>query len=73
MNKATLQPRFSVSSVSLTVWKSFVESHSQDGTWEEIQQVIAAYPQCDTKAMRQPGKDSADAVFTAFDATRATS
>jgi SAM-dependent methyltransferase len=46
----------------------FVEGHSQDGTWEEIQRVVAAYPQYDIKAMRQPGKGKADAVFTAFDA-----
>lgn len=48
----------------------FVEGHSRDGTWEEIQRVIAAYPQHDIKAMRQPGKGKADAVFTAFDAAR---
>ncbi len=48
----------------------FVEGHSQDGTWDEIQRVVAAYPQYDIKAMRQPGKGKADAVFTAFDAAR---
>jgi len=48
----------------------FVEGHSRDGTWEEIQRVVAAYPQYDIKAMRQPGKGKADAVFTAFDAAR---
>ena len=31
---------------------------------------MAAYPQYDIKAMRQPGKGKADAVFTAFDAAR---
>ncbi len=48
----------------------FIEGHSKDGTWEEIQRVVAAYPQYDIKAMRQPGKGKADAVFTAFDAAR---
>lgn len=48
----------------------FVEGHSADGTWDEIQRVVAAYPQYDIKAMRQPGKGKADAVFTAFDAAR---
>jgi SAM-dependent methyltransferase len=46
----------------------FVEGHSEDGTWEEIQRVIAAYPDRVIKGMRQPGKGKADAVFTAFDA-----
>jgi SAM-dependent methyltransferase len=48
----------------------FVEGHSKDGTWDEIQRVVAAYPQYDIKAMRQAGKGKADAVFTAFDAAR---
>jgi glycosyltransferase involved in cell wall biosynthesis len=48
----------------------FIEGHSKDGTWDEINRVIAAYPQYDIKAMRQPGKGKADAVFTAFDAAR---
>jgi SAM-dependent methyltransferase len=48
----------------------FVEGHSKDGTWEEIQRVVAAYPQYDIKAMRQAGKGKADAVFTAFDVAR---
>ena len=34
----------------------FVEGHSKDGTWEEIERVVAAYPQYDIKAMRQPGQ-----------------
>ncbi|MBR1190573.1 glycosyltransferase [Bradyrhizobium sp. AUGA SZCCT0160] len=45
----------------------FVEGHSRDGTWEEIQRVMSAYPQHNIKAMRQPGKGKADAVFAAFD------
>ena len=48
----------------------FVEGHSQDGTWEEIQRVIAAYPARTIRAMRQPGNGKADAVFTAFDAAK---
>ncbi len=48
----------------------FIEGHSKDGTFEEIERVRAAYPAYDIKAMRQPGKGKADAVFTAFDAAR---
>lgn len=48
----------------------FVEGHSKDGTWEEINRVKAAYPQLDIKAMRQPGIGKSDAVFTGFDAAR---
>jgi SAM-dependent methyltransferase len=48
----------------------FIEGHSKDGTWDEINRVATAYPQYDIKAMRQPGKGKADAVFTAFDAAR---
>jgi SAM-dependent methyltransferase len=46
----------------------FVEGHSCDGTLDEIKRVAAAYPERDIKAMTQPGKGKADAVFTAFDA-----
>jgi SAM-dependent methyltransferase len=45
----------------------FIEGHSKDGTWEEIQRVIAAYPDKVIKGMQQRGKGKADAVFTAFD------
>jgi glycosyltransferase involved in cell wall biosynthesis len=48
----------------------FVEGHSKDSTWQEIQRVIAAYPQRDIKAMQQPGKGKADAVFAGFEAAR---
>ena len=48
----------------------FVEGHSQDGTWQEIERVVAAYPDRDIKAMRQPGQGKADAVFAGFDAAR---
>jgi SAM-dependent methyltransferase len=48
----------------------FVEGHSQDGTYEEIERVRAAHPGRDIKAMRQPGKGKADAVFAAYDVAR---
>lgn len=48
----------------------FVEGHSKDGTFEEIERVKAAYPDKDIKAIRQPGKGKADAVFTAYDIAR---
>jgi len=48
----------------------FVEGHSQDGTWQEIERVIVAYPHYDIKAMRQPGKGKGDAVFAAFEVAR---
>jgi glycosyltransferase involved in cell wall biosynthesis len=48
----------------------FVEGHSIDGTWEEIQRVITEFPDLDIKAVRQPGTGKADAVFAAFDTAR---
>ncbi|HEY2186770.1 MAG TPA: glycosyltransferase family 2 protein, partial [Xanthobacteraceae bacterium] len=48
----------------------FVEGHSGDGTWEEIERVIAAHPEADIKARRQPKTGKADAVFAGFDAAR---
>jgi SAM-dependent methyltransferase len=45
----------------------FVEGHSQDGTWDEIQRVVSAYPQYKIRAMQQPGIGKADAVFAAFE------
>jgi glycosyltransferase involved in cell wall biosynthesis len=48
----------------------FVEGHSRDGTWEEIERVAAAHPDYDIKAMRQPGTGKGDAVFAGFDAAR---
>ncbi len=48
----------------------FVEGNSQDGTWEEIERVAAAHPDCDIKAMRQPGTGKGDAVFAGFEAAR---
>ena len=46
----------------------FVEGHSRDDTWSEIERVMNAYPQQNIKAMHQPGKGKADAVYTGFDA-----
>src|SRR6516165_760568 len=46
----------------------FVEGHSRDGTWQEIERVVAAYPDLNIKAMRQPGTGKVDAVFAGFDA-----
>lgn len=48
----------------------FIEGHSKDGTFEEMERVKAAYPEKDIKLMRQPGKGKADAVFTAYDVAR---
>ncbi|MCW5774266.1 MAG: glycosyltransferase [Rhodospirillaceae bacterium] len=44
----------------------FVEGGSSDGTWEEIQRVIAAYPGLDIKAIKQTGKGKGDAVRAGF-------
>ncbi len=40
----------------------FVEGHSQDNTWAEIQRVAQAYPQSKIKIMQQTGKGKGDAV-----------
>jgi SAM-dependent methyltransferase len=48
----------------------FIEGHSKDSTFEEMERVKAAYPGKDIKTMVQPGKGKADAVFTAFDVAR---
>jgi len=45
----------------------FVEGHSSDGTWEEIQRVIAGYSsKFKLVALRQKGKGKADAVRIGF-------
>jgi hypothetical protein len=45
----------------------FVEGHSTDGTWEEIQRVAAAYAdRFRIKALQQTGKGKADAVRLGF-------
>jgi SAM-dependent methyltransferase len=48
----------------------FVEGHSKDGTLEEIERVIAAYPQYDIKVTVQDGKGKGDAVRKGFDMAR---
>jgi len=44
----------------------FIEGHSKDGTLDEIQRVIAAYPQFDIKVLMQDGKGKGDAVRKGF-------
>lgn len=45
----------------------FVEGHSSDGTWEEIERVVAKYGgQRRLKALRQTGKGKGDAVRLGF-------
>ena len=48
----------------------FVEGNSSDGTAEEIQRVIAKYPEKDIKFMKQDGKGKGDAVRKGFAAAR---
>lgn len=48
----------------------FVEGGSSDGTWEEVQRVIAAYPQFDIKALKQTGRGKGDAVRLGFAAAK---
>jgi SAM-dependent methyltransferase len=63
--EATIQriPRF-----AKTLEIIFVEGHSSDGTWEEIERVVRTNPQLDIKALRQPDAGKADAVYAGFDA-----
>jgi len=44
----------------------FVEGHSRDGTLQEIQRVITAYPNRDIKVLVQDGKGKGDAVRKGF-------
>jgi SAM-dependent methyltransferase len=44
----------------------FVEGHSRDGTLEEINRVIASYPDRDIKVLVQDGKGKGDAVRKGF-------
>jgi glycosyltransferase involved in cell wall biosynthesis len=44
----------------------FVEGHSKDNTWDEIQRVQQAYPQRRIKILRQTGKGKGNAVREAF-------
>jgi len=48
----------------------YVEGHSQDGTLDEINRVIEAYPQYDIKVTVQDGKGKGDAVRKGFDMAR---
>jgi glycosyltransferase involved in cell wall biosynthesis len=44
----------------------FVEGHSDDGTWEEIQRVAAAYSARSIRCLRQSGHGKGDAVRLGF-------
>ena len=44
----------------------FVEGHSRDDTWAEIQRVVAAYPERAIRALSQSGKGKGNAVREAF-------
>jgi SAM-dependent methyltransferase len=44
----------------------FVEGHSKDNTWEEIERVARAYPERRIKTLRQPGRGKGDAVRAGF-------
>ena len=48
----------------------FVDGHSTDGTQEEINRIIKAYPEKDIKFMVQDGQGKGDAVRKGFDAAR---
>jgi SAM-dependent methyltransferase len=45
----------------------FVEGHSSDGTFEEIEAVIAEHPELDMKVTRQDGTGKGDAVRKGFE------
>jgi SAM-dependent methyltransferase len=45
----------------------FVEGHSTDGTYEEIEAVIAEHPELDVKVTRQDGTGKGDAVRKGFE------
>ncbi|HXA81271.1 MAG TPA: glycosyltransferase [Opitutaceae bacterium] len=44
----------------------FVEGHSRDNTWEEIQRIATAFPQRRIKILRQSGKGKGNAVREGF-------
>ena len=44
----------------------FVEGHSTDTTWEEIERVAKAYPERRIKTLKQPGRGKGDAVRAGF-------
>jgi len=45
----------------------FVEGHSKDGTYEEVERVIKAYPDKDIKLFKQQGQGKGDAVRFGFE------
>jgi len=45
----------------------FVEGHSKDNTWEEIERVARAYPGRRIKTLKQPGSGKGDAVRAGFE------
>ncbi|MDR2564293.1 MAG: glycosyltransferase [Prevotellaceae bacterium] len=49
----------------------FIEGHSSDNTYEEMERVKAAYPKKNIRLMRQTGKGKGNAVREAFDAATA--
>jgi Glycosyltransferases involved in cell wall biogenesis len=48
----------------------FVEGHSRDGTREEIERVMALYPDKNIRLLVQPGKGQGDAIRVGFAASR---
>lgn len=46
----------------------FVEGHSRDGTWDEIERVKSKYSEYKIKALKQPGIGKKDAMRAAYDA-----
>jgi len=48
----------------------FIEGHSKDNTWEEIQRVKEAHPERRISIMRQSGKGKGNAVREAFEAAQ---
>jgi len=48
----------------------FVEGNSQDGTYEEIERVMKAYPEKEIKLYKQTGKGKGDAVRLGFGKAR---
>jgi ubiquinone/menaquinone biosynthesis C-methylase UbiE len=48
----------------------FIEGHSQDDTWQEIQRVAACHPNLDIKVLKQTSKGKGGAVREAFSVAR---
>ena len=44
----------------------FIEGHSRDNTWEEIERVAAAFPDREIRTLRQTGRGKGNAVREAF-------